>query len=228
MVRAGGRDLVDYCERHHIVPRALGGANDKSNIVRLTYREHFLAHWLLTKFPFVGDQKRKMQFALWSMTRKANGMRIVSGWQYSVARSAKIVATVGVSRPDMSLKLRGNKNGLGYKHTPAALLKIRAASIARNAVPPSPRGRAWSEASRDKAGQSKLGNKNALGHRHSLEAKELQRQKAVSRELRKRQNGIKCGGRPRKVLSPVRRPPGLNNKEVVEKSRGINSGVTVG
>lgn len=36
-----------YTERHHIVPRAHGGSNDAANIVRLTAREHFVAHWLL-------------------------------------------------------------------------------------------------------------------------------------------------------------------------------------
>lgn len=38
-----------YFERHHIKPRSLGGSNDKSNIVNLTAREHFIAHLLLAK-----------------------------------------------------------------------------------------------------------------------------------------------------------------------------------
>ena len=40
MDRAQPRALDGYCERHHIVPRALGGSDAKSNIVKLTYREH--------------------------------------------------------------------------------------------------------------------------------------------------------------------------------------------
>jgi hypothetical protein len=36
-----------YFERHHIVPRCMNGTNDKSNLVNLTAREHFLCHWLL-------------------------------------------------------------------------------------------------------------------------------------------------------------------------------------
>lgn len=39
----------DYTEVHHIVPKCMGGSNDKSNLVRLTAREHYLAHRLLTK-----------------------------------------------------------------------------------------------------------------------------------------------------------------------------------
>lgn len=38
-----------YYEAHHIIPRCLGGCNSKSNLVLLTPREHFLAHWLLLK-----------------------------------------------------------------------------------------------------------------------------------------------------------------------------------
>ncbi|HMS90605.1 MAG TPA: NUMOD3 domain-containing DNA-binding protein [Candidatus Absconditabacterales bacterium] len=36
-----------YFERHHIIPKCLGGSNEKSNLVLLTAREHFLCHWIL-------------------------------------------------------------------------------------------------------------------------------------------------------------------------------------
>jgi hypothetical protein len=36
-------------EKHHIIPRCLGGSNEASNFVHLSLREHFLAHKLLTK-----------------------------------------------------------------------------------------------------------------------------------------------------------------------------------
>jgi hypothetical protein len=38
-----------YSEKHHIIPRSLGGADIKNNIVHLTAREHFIAHLLLCK-----------------------------------------------------------------------------------------------------------------------------------------------------------------------------------
>lgn len=38
-----------YCERHHIVPRSLGGRNENTNVIRLTYRDHIFAHALLLK-----------------------------------------------------------------------------------------------------------------------------------------------------------------------------------
>jgi hypothetical protein len=47
--RAKQRQLLGYGEKHHITPRCLGGSDDKDNIVKLTYREHFLCHKLLCK-----------------------------------------------------------------------------------------------------------------------------------------------------------------------------------
>jgi hypothetical protein len=49
MERAKGRkpEKGGYYESHHIIPTCMGGSNDKSNKVKLTYREHFIAHWLL-------------------------------------------------------------------------------------------------------------------------------------------------------------------------------------
>lgn len=36
-------------ETHHIVPKCIGGLNDNTNLVRLYYREHFIAHLLLSR-----------------------------------------------------------------------------------------------------------------------------------------------------------------------------------
>lgn len=38
-----------YCEEHHILPSALGGGDNKENLVWLTAREHYVAHLLLAK-----------------------------------------------------------------------------------------------------------------------------------------------------------------------------------
>ena len=66
---AEARDRVnqsDYTELHHIVPKSLGGSNDASNLVKLTAREHFICHILLTKMT-IGDSKRRMINAAWGM-----------------------------------------------------------------------------------------------------------------------------------------------------------------
>ena len=41
--------VVGYTEKHHILPRSLGGDDKKSNLVKLTAKEHFICHLLLTK-----------------------------------------------------------------------------------------------------------------------------------------------------------------------------------
>ena len=43
------RIYTESAERHHIIPRSLGGDDSPSNIVILTFREHFIAHLLLFK-----------------------------------------------------------------------------------------------------------------------------------------------------------------------------------
>ena len=46
---AKDRANIGYVEKHHIIPKAEGGTNEANNLVNLTGREHFLAHWLLFK-----------------------------------------------------------------------------------------------------------------------------------------------------------------------------------
>lgn len=45
----GGDMDGDYLEKHHIIPRCMGGTDDKNNIVLLTGRAHYIAHLLLIK-----------------------------------------------------------------------------------------------------------------------------------------------------------------------------------
>lgn len=44
-----GQSVDGYCEVHHIVPRSLGGSDDVDNLIRLTARQHFVAHWMLAR-----------------------------------------------------------------------------------------------------------------------------------------------------------------------------------
>lgn len=41
--------LKGYIERHHIIPRSLGGADEAENLIGLTPEGHFFAHLLLAK-----------------------------------------------------------------------------------------------------------------------------------------------------------------------------------
>lgn len=77
-----------YYERHHIVPRCMGGTNEKSNLVLLTCREHFLAHWLLVK---MYPKNFKLICAWNSFCMGNNGLRVHS-FHYDYARNRFIEA----------------------------------------------------------------------------------------------------------------------------------------
>lgn len=47
--RGKSRVLKEYSERHHIIPRCMGGSDDEENLVYLTPEEHYVAHQLLIK-----------------------------------------------------------------------------------------------------------------------------------------------------------------------------------
>lgn len=56
--RAKSRPLPNKFEKHHIVPKSMGGTNKKENLVALTIKEHRLCHILLTKM--VSDPQHKI------------------------------------------------------------------------------------------------------------------------------------------------------------------------
>lgn len=58
---------LEYWEKHHIVPKCLGGTNDQENLVLLTAREHCLAHWLLYKMAKNTNEKIRLGYAFSAM-----------------------------------------------------------------------------------------------------------------------------------------------------------------
>lgn len=170
MAVARNRMLREYSEKHHIIPRSMGGTNNAVNTVKLTLREHFIAHWLLTKFTF-GEDRRKMQLALFMMCRPGLEARVISAWQYEVARKANREALRGKK---MSKKwcekqkqrnlgntfAKGHQNAKGFKHTEEFKKKlsermkgtkgIKRGPYKKKRAPPSSETRA--KMSRDKKG----------------------------------------------------------------------------
>lgn len=62
--KAKNRMLEGYKEKHHIIPKCLGGNNDKDNLIELTAREHFLCHMLLCE---IYPNENKLKHALFLM-----------------------------------------------------------------------------------------------------------------------------------------------------------------
>ena len=121
IANAQSRVLDCYKEKHHILPRCLGGNNKKENLVELTAKEHFIVHMLLCKFT-KGITQEKMIYASWLMSQyKRNGRNYkVNSILYE---SLKIKRSVLISK-----LLKGNKFCLGKKvskETKQKLSKIR-------------------------------------------------------------------------------------------------------
>jgi hypothetical protein len=54
-----------YYEKHHIIPKCWGGSNNTENIIKLTAREHYIAHWLLYR---IRPTSNGTALAFWKMT----------------------------------------------------------------------------------------------------------------------------------------------------------------
>lgn len=75
-------------EKHHIVPKSLGGSNEAGNIAHVTPREHFILHLLLVKLTS-GVARSKMASAVILMIRNTNkrlGRAHVTNRMYDASR----------------------------------------------------------------------------------------------------------------------------------------------
>ena len=76
--RGKNRIIEGYTERHHIIPRCMGGDNQPDNLVELTAREHFLCHMLLCE---IYPKNYKLLHALFLMSI---GKQKVKAQQYVI------------------------------------------------------------------------------------------------------------------------------------------------
>ena len=111
-----------YCEKHHIIPRSLGGDNSRDNIVELSAREHLICHLLLTKMTD-GSAKQKMIRAMFLMSNRGRiNSRLYETLRkrYSAIRSAE--------------QSGENNHFYGKKHTEESLSKMNG-SIQKSLTP---------------------------------------------------------------------------------------------
>ena len=82
--------LVGSGEKHHIVPKCMGGSNSPANLVKLTYREHFIAHRLIAK---MYPSNYKLKYSLYMMTLvQSSDSRKPNSRQVAVGREALSIA----------------------------------------------------------------------------------------------------------------------------------------
>jgi hypothetical protein len=149
----------EYTELHHIFPRCMGGGNAIINLVRLTYREHFLAHWLLTKMT-IGAARTKMLYALSAMKKRHPcGMRIVAGWQYAIARrAAQEAGKAQIYTPERNAKISATLKG-----------RVRPAEHSA-AISKAKKGYRWRQDSLAKRSATMTGRKQSSASNHKRSA----------------------------------------------------------
>ena len=95
-----------YYERHHIIPKSLGGENNNENLVLLTARENFVCHQLLIK---MCPGNYKLIFAAQMMTVDSNGERVNNRLYEWIkhARAAVPSPLKGKKNPGVSKAMKG-------------------------------------------------------------------------------------------------------------------------
>ncbi len=78
---------IGYVEVHHIIPRALGGSDDKENLVAITAREHFICHLLLTKIHTKpGDHAKMIRAFIMMFASNSDQQRYFGSHNYEKLR----------------------------------------------------------------------------------------------------------------------------------------------
>jgi hypothetical protein len=132
--------LPNVCyETHHVVPRCMGGTDDKENLVDLFPEEHYVAHQLLVK---IYPTNYKLIFAITMMSGKKKGRAVnnkLYGWlrrKHKDAMSKRPVSDetrqkMSATRTGMKCaeetKIKISEAQIGKIITEEAKAKIRAA-----------------------------------------------------------------------------------------------------
>lgn len=181
--RAKHRLLEGYVEVHHVIPKCVGGNDDKNNLVSLTAEEHFVAHLLLTK---IYPNNTKLIFAANMMCTNANNQQRNNNKRYSWLRKKVALAISAMN----SGRLRGPRSdetkakisaGNKGKIMPPKTLEQRMKS-SRPGPKNSMWGRTHSDETKIKIGIKSVGRKTRLGAILSNETKEKCRIAALRRQ----------------------------------------------
>jgi hypothetical protein len=175
-------DNTIYTEKHHILPRCLGGNNASENLVSLTLREHYIAHLLLSKF-YEGEAGRKMHYAMWIMLlqQKKRGSRVFEMYRTKyIETSLKTQIITDEFRQNVSKALTGKKK----TKTPKLLAKYERMKEEMCGSGNPMFGKKQSEETKKKIAEK------ATGRKHSKESVE---KRASNLRGKKREEGCHVG-----------------------------------
>lgn len=142
-----------YMERHHIIPKSLGGNNKKENIISLTAKEHFICHLLLTKM-VNGNSKRKMIFAS-NMMLQGKHRYVPTGKIYQQIKEQFAISISEQNKGKTAWNKGLSGNFLGKQHTDETKTKM---SLAQTGLS-KPRTVATSDITKSRISMSKTGQK---------------------------------------------------------------------
>lgn len=150
---ASTRYTSEYTEKHHIIPKSLGGTNDKSNLVVLTAREHYICHLLLIRMTS-GQQRCKMVNAAYAM-----GMMNSPSHNRKNMTSSRVFATVRQQQAN-NMKIRVISPETRAKMSASAKLR-KASPETRAKISLSGKGRTKSEEWKQKQSIAQKGKPKA-------------------------------------------------------------------
>lgn len=95
-------------EKHHIIPRSLGGDNSKENIIRIRTRKHFLCHYLLCKMV------KKHSSHWYSMVKAFSLMKANPNKNYNRYNNSKLYEYAKNNMSKCMSKLQKGSNNSSY------------------------------------------------------------------------------------------------------------------
>jgi len=136
--RAQSRILNGYSERHHIIPKSLGGLDSQENIAILTAHEHYVCHKLLTKM-VCSDAKHKMNLAAFRMSHsnKYHNRHKITGSEYARLKEnfAKSISELKKGKPgiprSIETRTKMSKSKIGKVMSEETKQKISVSSIGK-------------------------------------------------------------------------------------------------
>ena len=173
------RSVDGYAEVHHIVPRSLGGSDDADNLIRLTARQHFIAHWMLARA--IGGSAARAFFMMSNFGKYGR----VNSTTYAMARQeyAEQVSQQLKQCPNVPLFTDAHREKLRQ-----AKLGRKLSEETKRKVGEAQRGRKLSEETRKRISESKKGKATrGCGWKHSDET----RKKMTESQLARNQEFLK-------------------------------------
>lgn len=135
-------DKKIYQERHHIIPKCLGGLNNKENIINVTAKEHYMLHYLLIK---IYPDNFKLSYAFWMMCNgskkdrpKTSSFLYKEGRENFSKRRKGISSMKGknhseITKEKISKSKKGQDFWTGKKHKEATKIKMSELALGRKA-----------------------------------------------------------------------------------------------